>query len=206
MATDKANMFKKAKAEGTEPVKKNGKTISHPEFKPTDAKIKAKVAKLKVLRATKKTTDAEIKMIEGDIQPVIRQHFLEEFLKTKVRPESFYVVGDEGAKALVTSADAYGAVTKELAADLRKKYGKDIVTETDTYVMDSALVEKHGEALSKAIHAIKGISDDDKDALIKVVTSYAITPGTIDKLATFKDPKAVFEDIRPTVQMKFTQA
>jgi hypothetical protein len=198
----KKNLFTKAKDNG-EVKSTTKKTVIREEFKLTDKKIIDKFKRIKLLRSETKTMKSELTLIEADVNQVLREHFISEYLKTKTRPEAFRVIGGD-AGALATPADAYISVNEDLAESLKKKFGNGIITEKTVYGFNAELLEKYQEVLSDLINDSKKIHKDDKEKLITAVTAYSITPGTIDKLLTYKDPKAVYEAIRPTLQMKFT--
>ena len=64
------------------------------------------------------------------------------------------------------------------------------------------MVEKYGEVLSKLIEESNEIDEDDKDAIIKAVTTFSIAKGTIDKMKQFGKVASIMEEVKPIVSLK----
>lgn len=172
--------------------------ISEAAYKPYKPKLK----QLQMLRQEVKTKTAEMKLLDGELNDFARERYLELYKKLKRNPGAFHLDAGE-ARCLAIPANAYASVSEEKAEELRKAYGKDVVEETESFTFNADVLERHRDAISKAIMSIKGLTDEDKENLLTRTVTYKVASGTIDRLLSFKKPDELFEDIRPTLQLKF---
>lgn len=200
------NLFNKAKEAGSDAtVKKNDKEIveiNDPMFHLNLSRLAEVNKEIDELAAESAVLGNEIK------QRAIKEYGLL-YDRTLKHPGSFIikaVVKDlKPASLMFITADRYIKVDKVRAAELREKYGDEIVEEKTTYMMDTALVEKYGEVISNLIEGCKSIPEADKEKLISAVVSYEVKKGTIGDLKTryaSKPVEEVIEDVKPVFQMK----
>ena len=163
-----------------------------------------KLKKLQQLRQDAKTIEAQLKMLDADVNTIAREKFIELYQANKRNVGSFYMIAENGSKCLVTPADAYGKVDEDKYKDLIKKYGEDIAEETKVFLFNNDVLARNMDAISKAITESKEISDEDKANLIVQNVSYSIKKGLIERLQDFGEKMVnMFYDIKPTVQIKF---
>jgi len=198
-----ANLFQKAKSKGTTPKAKAAKEqiiINEKSFHDS-------LTKMVNLKEKMATMASEVKAIDAELRETGIEQFAKLYDTTGKYPGSFEIVAKAPKKSdasyLFLPTDRYIKIDEERAEELKKEYGEKIVTTETKFVMDSALVEKYGEKLSKAIEGIKGISQDEKDRLISAVTSFTVTKGTIKDLKDYSSQTAeILEEIRPVYQIK----
>ena len=207
------NLFKKAKAEGATAGKpKNDKVV----VEISDSTFHYNVSRLAEVNAELKTLSAEAATIEDEIKPRAISEFKKLYEQAFRNPGSFIIRTKAPIKAktalqptasfMFIPNDKYLSLDEERAAELKETYGDTIVTETTTYTMDAALVEKYGEVISRLIETSKEITKDDKEKLIKAVTKYTVTKGTLENLKTPEfakhDLAILLEDIKPVYALK----
>jgi hypothetical protein len=199
-----ANIFEKSKK--AQVVKTVATKDAKPRVNIEDPTFFDKVARLQFLLDEQKKFKAESDMIADEIKDLGKSEYVKLYERSNKNPETIMVsqttkVGI--AQGMVTTSDAYLKIDDKRATYLTEKYNADIVNESTTFSFDATLVEKYGQVISDLIETSTDIEDDDKDKIIKAVTSYSIAKGTIDKLKDFsKNIAEVYEDIRPIVSLK----
>jgi hypothetical protein len=147
---------------------------------------------------------AEAKMLTETVKGTAIEEFVHIYEKDSKYPGSFNLEAGN-ASVMFIPVDRYIKIDGERKEELVNKYGEDIIEEATTYVMDTALVEKYGEEISKLIMSSKKISDDDKAKLISANVAISIKKGTIsaitEKYGEFGVAE-VLEDIKPVYQLK----
>jgi hypothetical protein len=109
------------------------------------------------------------------------------------------------ASVMFIPMDRYIKIDSDRKEELINKYGEEIIEEKTTYTMDTALVEKYAEEISKLIMSSKKITDEDKERLIGANVEVSIKKGTISTITeSFKSfpIEEVLEDIKPVYQLK----
>jgi len=166
-------------------------------------------AQAKEAEAMLKTKGAEIKEIGLEI-------WTEKFEKEGTRPESFIMKGmhetevdgkpvkTEG-RLMFISSDSYKKVDEIAATVLESKYG--CIERKEVFFFDNDLLQKHGELISEAILAIKGMTDEEKANLIKKKEEVSIKKGTIENVQLIESitgkvekPKKVAKDAPPVFE------
>jgi hypothetical protein len=192
------NLFDKSKATAT--VKKAEKheivNISKGFEKDLErmAEIDAKMAELK----------AEKETLDSGVREEAKSAMIKLYSSKNAFPGTLKVIAGTRSFLFITS-DKYITIDEEGAKELIKKYGKEIVTETTVFTLDSQMVEKYSQVLSDLITNSKKISSEDKEKLIKSTTTWSVAKGTIEKLRnTFAkfNLSNVLEDIRPIFSVK----
>lgn len=155
-------------------------------------------AEIKIALSNLKTED---EMISGRIKEVGKEIWLKQLAQKKCRPESFQICDGNG-KVLFMVMDAYKKV--EEAKENELQAFPDVLETTTTFSINPDILSKPGvgEALSNAIMAAEGISDEDKKALLLMEQKTAVKKGTIDRLLTFPNYEQLFALIEPTVALK----
>jgi len=166
------------------------------------------VYRLAQIDAEKDALKAEETSLNDDVKLRSIEEFSKLYDKTGVYPGSFDIVAT-GAKNLKDATfmclptDKYISLNEDSFNFLKETYGKEIVEKTETYTMNTELVEKYGEVISKLILNCKEISDQDKLMLISKSTSYSVRKGTIKSLKTFKTSVSeLVANILPVFQRK----
>lgn len=203
-----ANLFAKAKDKGeTKASAKSSKeevTINDPKFHLT-------LTRLAEINRQKDELDAESSILAAEVKERSISEFAKLYESNKKYPGSFIIkaIGMKkapSASLMFLPTDKYIKIDEARYNELEKEFGPEMVTQKTTYIMDSELIEKHGEALSELINKCKSFSEDDRNKLIKAVTSYEVAKGTISELKNTKfDGHSVSEmltEIKPVYQMK----
>ena len=204
----KLSIFDKAKAKGaTASGKPKNEKI---EVVITDPMFHTNLARLAEVNSELDALAAESASLGAIVKEEAVKNYTKLYEKEGKNPGSFILRanGNKGIKSaslMFLTTDRYISINEERANELTNKYGASIVTETTTWTMDSALVEKYGDILGDLIEKCNKISDSDKEKLIKAVTKFEVTKGTISDLQ-LKYPghakKEILEDIKPVHQMK----
>jgi hypothetical protein len=210
-------------------VKKTGfgsvKTVAKSSAKKTDDKQIHKVTDPTVAQAItdylsgKKLEEegkAKKDIAAGIIKPHARGKWIQEFEQTGRKPESF-IVANENDSLLFIVQQAYNrSGLDEARVDmLTQKYGEEIVSKTDTFVFDNAILGKYdtadgnviADAVMTAIQNLAGISQEDKDEIIKKMTKTEVNKEALKDMKKYTSKAGVnaeefLNDIQPTMQLK----
>jgi hypothetical protein len=196
------NLFNKAKKSA--PEKTAGK----------DEKVKIKISevgffenieKLSQLNDNMKSDKAKADMISDELRDLGKTEWAKLYQRTGKNPGSVMleqeVNGDNGQFMFIPT-DRYITITESRADDLIEMYGEDIVEEKTSFSFDNLMIEKYGEILSQLIENSFEIDEDDKEKIIKAVTTYSVAKGTIDNFKKYGDVQEVMESTRPVVSLK----
>jgi hypothetical protein len=198
-----ANLFNKAKKTAvTTTTKAKEKKVS---ILVEDPEFFTKVQKLEALQERMKLDKAKADNLSDEIKDISKEEWTKLYQKTGVNPGSILIEaenGDDTASVMFIAADNYIKISPARAEELTEKFGEDIVEEKTTFSFDLAMVEKYGEVLSKLIEESNEIDEDDKDAIIKAVTTFSIAKGTIDKMKQFGKVASIMEEVKPIVSLK----
>jgi hypothetical protein len=198
-----ANLFNKAKKTAvTTTTKAKEKKVS---ILVEDPEFFTKVQKLEALQERMKLDKAKADNLSDEIKDISKEEWTKLYQKTGVNPGSILIEaenGDDTASVMFIAADNYIKISPARAEELTEKFGEDIVEEKTTFSFDLAMVEKYGEVLSKLIEESNEIDEDDKDAIIKAVTTFSIAKGTIDKMKQFGRVASIMEEVKPIVSLK----
>ena len=202
-----ANLFAKAKEKNVGKATKAAKEevlINEPQFHLT-------LTRLAELKVQQDALDAESSILAAQVKERSITEFAKLYNENGKYPGSF-MIRASGMKKVATASlmflptDKYIKIDEDRYNELAKEFGPEMVTEKTTYIMDSELIEKHGEVLSDLINKCKSFSEDDKAKLIKAVTSYEVAKGTISELKNAKFAKygveTMLTEIKPVYQMK----
>lgn len=202
-----ANLFKVAKEKNVGKATKAEKEevlINEPGFH-------LSLTRLAELKVQQDALAAESSILAAQVRERSISEFAKLYDANGKYPGSF-MIRATGMKKLPSASlmflptDKYIKIDEDRYNELAKEFGDDMVTEKTTYIMDTELIEKHGEIISDLISKCKAISDDDKAKLIKAVTSYEVAKGTISELKNEKFAKYGVEnmltEIKPVYQMK----
>lgn len=197
-----ANLFTKAKKSA--PAKAKGKD-EKVRIRVSDPSFFDKVSKLEALNDQMKSAKAKADMISDEIKDLSKSEWAKLYDRTGKNPGSVMIEavdGEDTAQVMFLPTDKYITITEDRANELRDNYGDEIVEEKTSFSFDNDMIEKYGEVLSALIENSDEISDDDKDRIIKAVTTFSVAKGTIDKLKTYGDVEDVMESVRPVVALK----
>jgi hypothetical protein len=99
--------------------------------------------------------------------------------------------------------DRYITLNEEKAEELIETFGEDVVTEVTEFSFDAKMIEKYGEILSNLIEECDDIKESDKEKIVKAVTKYSVSKGSIDKFLDYnEDVELVMEVLKPVVALK----
>lgn len=171
-----------------------------------DASFFDKVQKLETLQDNMKRDKAKADMISDELRDLSKEKWAEFYEKTSKNPGSVMIeqtntIGDTAQLMLVPS-DKYISVNPERADELREKYGDAIVEEKTTFSFDSDMIELYGEVISNLIEMSDDITESDKEKIIKAVTVFSVSKGTIDNMKDYGDVAEVMEAVKPVVSLK----
>ena len=168
-----------------------------------------KVNRLQELREQEKSLKAELAMLDKDVNDIARKEWIKVYKQKGENPKMIILTCENGTQFNAIPADAYCKVDDKNYDGLIKLLGKDIVTIETVHSFRKELLEKHFDAIEKLFKNCNTIPKEDKDELVYATDKYEIAKGTIDKLMYFKKagkaiaPEKVFEEVKPTVQLKF---
>ena len=198
-----ANLF--AKAKSTAKTKTSDKKDTKVRINVEDDLFFEKISNLEKLQESMKRDKAKADMISDEIKDIGKQKWSELYQKTGRNPGSVMlesVVSGDIAQVMFVPSDKYISLTAEKAEILREEYGEEIVEEKTTFTFDNDMIEKYGEVLSRLIEESDEIDEDDKGKIIKAVTSFSVSKGTIDVMKSYGDVSKVMEEVRPVIALK----
>jgi hypothetical protein len=199
-----ANLFSKAKK--VAPAKTTKGKDEKVRIRIEDPSFFTKVEKAEKLQESMKREKAQLDIITDELRDLGRSEWAKLYTKTGKNPESVMLehVNDAGdvSQFMLCPSDKYISINAERAEALQGEYGEDIVEEKTTFSFDNEMIEKYGEVLSRMIEESDEITDRDKEKIIKAVTTYNVSKGTIDKLDSYGDVSEVMEAVKPIVAMK----
>lgn len=190
------------------------KTAVTKTTKPKDGKVRltvkdkdffSKVEMLEILQDNMKRDKAKADMLYDEIKDTAKSEWIQLYEKTGKNPGSVMVESKSGldtAAVMIVPSDKYISINADRAETLIEKYGDSIVEQKTTFAFDNDMIEKYGEVLSKLIEDSLDIEDDDKEKIIKAVTSFSIAKGTIDSMKSFGKVSEIMEEIKPVVALK----
>lgn len=202
------SLFKKAKDGAPVSGKSKG---AKTEVIINDPNFHKNLTRLAVVNSEIDELEAESKVLTGIAKERAVAEFADLYKKTGKYPGSFNIVsrvpGSNDAQFMFLPTDRYIKIDAERSEELKKKYGEDIVTEKTVYTMDTELVEKYGDIISKLIENCEQIPDSDKAKLIAATTLFEIKKGTITDLLNsthkaFGEVGEMVEEIKPVFQLK----
>lgn len=164
-----------------------------------------KVRMLEMLQDNMKRDKAKADMLADEIKEVSKDEWVSLYEKTGVNPGSILIeseMGDETASVMFVPSDKYISINGDRAEELTQKYGEDIVDEKTTFSFDNFMIEKYGDVLSRLIEESTEIAESDKDKIIKAVTTFSVSKGTIDKMRQYGEVKEIMEEVKPVVALK----
>jgi len=197
-----ANLFNKAKTTAPKTAAKKDEKV---RVNLNDPDFFTKVYKLEILQDRMKSDKAQADMLADEIKDLSKEEWVRLYEKTGKNPGSIFVesiVNEQTAQVMFVPSDKYITVNADKAEVLVEKYGQDIIEEKTTFSFDNDMIEKYGEVLSNLIMSCDGISDSDKEKIIKASTSYSISKGTIDKMKFFGPIGEIMEEVKPVVSLK----
>jgi dihydroxyacetone kinase-like predicted kinase len=197
-----ANLFNKAKTTAPKTAAKKDEKV---RINMNDPDFFTKVYKLEILQDRMKSDKAQADMLADEIKDLSKEEWVRIYEKTGKNPGSIFVesiVNEQVAQVMFVPSDKYITVNADKAEVLIEKYGQDIIEEKTTFSFDNDMIEKYGEILSNLIMSSDGISDSDKEKIIKASTSYSISKGTIDKMKFYGPIGEIMEEVKPVVSLK----
>lgn len=198
------SLFKKAK---TAAVKDSGKPKDEKvRIKISDPDFFDKIEAMEKLQDTIKSAEAKVSMISDEVKDLAKDAWAKQYEKMGKNPGSVMLEAtkdEDVAQVMFLPMDKYITVNADRADQLREQYGDSIVEEVTTFAFDNEMVDKYGEVISNLIENCDDIDDSDKAKIIKAVTKFNVTKGTIDNLLKYdNDVKDVMEAVKPVVALK----
>jgi hypothetical protein len=198
MAEEKKGMFGGAKAKPTTAKAKDDKETV------LIAGLSEKLLDLQKLKGDIADLESILTVLTDEVKNISKDQYVDLYIKNKTNPNTFLIKDDEGC-VMVLPTDKYNEkqLTEERIAELRKKYGKDIVQTTEKFYFDPVILERNLEKVESLLMNSPDISDADKDGLILKEVKNTIRKGAIDDLLKY-DPNVrdVLDDIQPVFQLK----
>jgi len=135
--------------------------------------------------------------------------FIEEMEKTGRSKESFILASLTGSSLMYVVTDAYkrANLDEERVEYLRGKFGDEIITDKNEFIVNPELIDEHGETLCELIKNCPAFTDEVKESLIQLKQSFVVAKGTKDKMkdiakASNTSVEELFEEVQPTCQIK----
>lgn len=191
---------------GSKPVDKKIKPIEKNRITIEDDGFFDNIVEFEKLNSELKEIKKETDSVKKEISDIAKKKWLEIYKKDKTNPGSllFDQSNDDGdvAEFLFVPSDKYLKVKESEVDDIRDEFGDDIIIEETTFTLDSKMVEKYGDVISKLIEESEEIEEKDKTKIIKADTTYSIKKGTVDELVEYGDVDKVFERVKPTISIR----
>jgi hypothetical protein len=198
------NLF--AAAKKVAPVKSSKGKEEKTRIKIEDPSFFDKVTKLETLQDNMKRDKAKADMISDELRDLGKSEWAKLYQATGKNPGSVMLEHvnsiDDTAQFMLCPSDKYITINAERAETLREEFGEEIVEEKTTFSFDNDMIEKYGEVLSRLIEESNEIAERDKEKIIKAVTLYNVSKGTIDDLKKYGDVAEVMEAVKPVVALK----
>jgi hypothetical protein len=197
------NLFAKAKSTAT--TKATDKKDSKVRVRIEDSEFFTKVQTLESLQDRMKSDKAKADMISDEIKDLGKEKWAELYQKSGRNPGSIMlesVKAEDTAQVMFVPSDKYITVSSERAEVLREQFGEDIIEEKTTFSFDNDMIEKYGEVLSRLIEESSEISEDDKGKIIKAVTAFSVSKGTIDVMKNYGNVSEVMNEVKPVIALK----
>jgi len=198
-----ANLFAKAKSTAT--TKATDKKDSKVRVRIEDSEFFTKVQTLETLQDRMKSDKAKADMISDEIKDLGKEKWAELYQKSGRNPGSIMlesVKAEDTAQVMFVPSDKYITVSSERAEVLRDQFGEDIIEEKTTFSFDNDMIEKYGEVLSRLIEESSEISEEDKGKIIKAVTAFSVSKGTIDVMKNYGNVSEVMNEVKPVIALK----
>ncbi len=198
-----SNLFSKAKATAANKTTKSKDEKVRVSIK--DTEFFDKIEMLEILQDNMKRDKAKADMLADEIKETSKTEWIRLYEKTGKNPGSVMIESKKGldvAQTMFVPSDKYISINADRAEALVEKYGDTIVEEKTTFSFDNDMIEKYGEVLSRMIEESNEIDEDDKGKIIKAVTTFSISKGTIDKMKTFGSVSEIMEEVKPVVALK----
>lgn len=146
-------------------------------------------------------SEAEQKMIEGEIKEQAKAKFLELYQQQRSRPESFIFEGADSGRCMIIVQDRYITVTEEKLSSF--DLADNCIEKLQDFSFNPELLEKYSGVISEMIVNSKKIADEDKGQLILVKEKTVIKKGLINSLYSFGERmKDVFNFAEPIMNLK----
>ena len=195
------NLFDKSKSKATGSTTKKAEKVI---VKVDGTDFDQNLIRYAQLKAEMDAVKAKLEMVEADFKPACIDVFNEQYKKTGVNPDSFIITSKSGSSVMVIPSDKYIKPTEDTFTELTEKYNGEVTEEITEFSLDTELVQKYGDLISKAIEKIKDIPTDEKERLIKAKTVMTVKKGSIDKAITVGkgNISEYISDIRPVFGLK----
>jgi len=202
------SLFSKAKK--STPVKTSKKTEQIVRLVVDDEDFFSQVQELEKLQDILKTSKSKADLITEELKCLSKDKWVELYEKDGKNPDTVMIVQEnedgDTASIMFLATDKYISIVKDKADDLKETYGDDIVTEKTIFSFDDAMMVKYGDILTSLIESAIGECDDikesDKEKIIKAVTTYSISKGTIDRLKEYGDINEIFDSVKPVLAVR----
>jgi len=198
----KTNLFSSAKDESKKSSKKEMLTINIDTYEGSFDKL----SKLSELNSDLKSKGEEADILSKELKEIGKSEWIKFNQRNGENPGSFILQSskdDDIAQVMFVTSDKYISIkSKKEADELIDMFGEDIIDEKTDYIINPELVNKYSEVISNLINDSIHIEDEDKEKIIKAVTTYSIRKGTVDNLDKFGDIKTLVETIKPVYSLK----
>jgi hypothetical protein len=197
------NLFAKAKSTAT--TKATDKKDSKVRVRIDESDFFTKVQTLETLQDRMKSDKAKADMISDEIKDLGKEKWAELYQKSGRNPGSIMLEAlnaEDTAQVMFVPSDKYITVSSERAEVLREQFGEDIIEEKTTFSFDNDMIEKYGEVLSRLIEESNEITEEDKGKIIKAVTAFSVSKGTIDVMKNYGNVSEVMNEVKPVIALK----
>jgi hypothetical protein len=197
------NLFAKAKSTAT--TKATDKKDSKVRVRIDESDFFTKVQTLETLQDRMKSDKAKADMISDEIKDLGKDKWAELYQKSGRNPGSIMLEAlnaEDTAQVMFVPSDKYITVSSERAEVLREQFGEDIIEEKTTFSFDNDMIEKYGEVLSRLIEESNEITEEDKGKIIKAVTAFSVSKGTIDVMKNYGNVSEVMNEVKPVIALK----
>lgn len=203
-----ANLFAQAKSKGKTTTTKSDKI----EVQITDKVFHSDLTRLAILNIEIARLSAESDILKDTVRERSITEFQKLYHEEGKYPGTINIISslknEDDASLQFISADRYIKIDEDRSEELVDMYGENIVTEETIFTMDSKLIAKHGELLSKLIED-SDIPEHEAAKLITAVTKHSIAKGTIKEITNYTSKKNtlseitnIIEDIQPVYSIR----
>lgn len=203
-----ANLFNKAKKSATPKTTKAKDEKLRVKVKDPD--FFEKIQTLETLQENMKRDKAMSDIILDEVKEVGKLEWAKVYDKTGKNPGSIMLEARKGldiAQMMFVPSDKYISINEDRAQYLVETFGEDSVEEKTSFSFDNEMVNKYGEIISRLIEECDEIDEDDKEKIIKAVTTYSVAKGTIDNLKDISVESeveiiSIMEEVKPVIAVK----
>lgn len=197
-------MFEKKNSAPTPKKKKDEKRlVAIPGKEIDEAMLIAATLDAQIKNLTTKLNAAKAKVKEAS-----QKEWLKIYKKEGINSGSFNVESDNGHTVMFVPTSRYGKIADEdTYNEMVETYGEENLEEETTYSFNTEVLMKNMEVIQELLEGSDKISDEDKENLINVTSTYNWKSDCIDKVPMLakkskNEIEDVIEDLAPVCSMK----